>query len=605
MQPTDPFVLARDARSGDWLLFEQPDEVFETGDSAGVLHCLRSVEAAVEARGLWAAGAVAYEAAPAFDPSLAVRPASPRLPLLWFGLFPPPRRVALPPPTPPAPLAWRPSVTADAYREAFDRIKHHIREGDTYQVNFTFRLTVEIRDQRPDAEGLNHPLLPTPLSALLPLFSRLTAAQGAAYSVLIATRSWALLSASPELFFSLDGRRLVSRPMKGTAARGHTPDVDRARAADLLASEKNRAENVMIVDMVRNDIGRVAEPGTVNAPELFTLEKYPTLWQLTSTVQARSDASVSEIFAALFPAASITGAPKSSAMRIIAENECGPRGFYTGAAGFIAPGRHAQFNVAIRSLQFDRIAGGAEYGTGGGIVWDSACEPEQCECIAKASILNADASPFSLLETLLWNPETGLWLLEKHLARLAASAEYFDIPADARVLRRRLAELTEHLPPQPHRVRLLVAQDGGATVEAAPFTPAAPGAPPLRVTLAARPIDKNDRFLYHKTTRRRVYEEALTSRPGFDDVILWNADGEVTESSRANLAAELEGRLYTPPIRCGLLPGTLRQHLLETGEIAERVLTPDDLRRASSLWLFNALRGRLPAVLCTDPDERR
>lgn len=595
--PSSATVILRDAATGRWLLFDRPLDIVQTADPAEVLPCLRRIEAAVDARGLHAAGVLAYEAAPAFDPALRTALPDRTLPLLWFGLFAPPRETVLPPPAAAQPAGWQPSLPPESYRAAFSRIKHHIREGDAYQVNLTYRLRSAICGPRSVARDPTSDLRP-PASGLLSLFSRLVSAQQATYGAFVSTPLWTLCSASPELFFSLDGDRLESRPMKGTAPRGLTPDEDRARADALRASEKNRAENLMIVDMVRNDLGRIANPGSVSVPDLFTLEKYPSVWQMTSTVRAETGAGIAEIFAALFPAASITGAPKSAAMRIIAETECGPRRFYTGSAGFLAPGRRAQFNVAIRSLLIDAASGQAEFGTGGGVVWDSECGPEQAESLTKALILSAPAEPFSLLETMLWTPGEGVYLEREHLARLAGSAEYFDIPADLDEIRSRLARLSETLPAEPHRVRLLVAQNGAVTVEAAPFAPAPPEAPPLRVALAPAPVDKGSPFLYHKTTRRSVYDEALAACPGFDDALLWNAEGEATESTRANLAAEVGGALCTPPVRCGLLPGTLRQRLLETGQLTERVLTLDDLRRAPRVFLFNSLRGLMPAQIC-------
>ena len=586
MPANAPSVILRDAANGQWLLFDQPLEIIETADPAEVLPCLRRMEAAVASRGLFAAGAVAYEAAPAFDPALSVGRTDGETPLLWFGLFTTPRETVLPPPAAAQPAGWQPSLTPEAYRAAFGRIKCHIREGDTYQVNLTYRLRTKIGDRRSE--------IGPPTANLLPLFSRLVEAQKATYGAFVSTPLWTLCSASPELFFSLSGSRLESRPMKGTAPRGLTAAEDRARADALRASDKNRAENLMIVDMVRNDLGRVAIPGSVAVPALFTLEKYPSVWQMTSTVRAETQADVAEIFAALFPAASITGAPKNRAMRLIAENEGCPRRFYTGSAGFLAPNRRAQFNVAIRSLFIDHAAGHAEYGTGGGIVWDLECEAEQAESRTKALILSAPAEPFSLLETLLWMPAEGVYLEREHLARLAASAEYFNIPVDLDEIRRRLNSLGKTLLPTPHRLRLLVAQEGAVTLEASPFTPPAPDAPLLRVALAPSPVNRDDTFLYHKTTRRRVYDEALAACPGYDDVLLWNSDGEVTESTRANVAAEIGGVLCTPPVRCGLLPGTLRQKLLDSGEIAERVITVNDLCLAPRVFLFNSLRGMMP-----------
>jgi len=504
-------------------------------------------------------------------------------PLLWLGLYDAPRAVALPPAAaaPPAtPDRWEPSCSPEEYGRAFEQIKRRIREGDTYQVNLTYRL------RRAFAQDP------------WPAFLRLAEAQGPTYGAWVSTRSWTVCSASPELFFRLDGTRLESRPMKGTAPRGLTLAQDREQAAALQSSEKNRAENLMIVDMVRNDLGRVAEPGSVSVPALFTLEKYPTVWQLTSTVQAETRAPVSEIFRALFPPASITGAPKARTMRLIAALEATPRRVYTGAIGFLAPGRCAQFNVAIRTLLVDRARKRAEYGVGGGIVWDSECAAELAECCTKSRILDACSPAFSLLESLLWTPAEGYSLLEKHLARLADSAEYFDVPLERAALRQRLLGFARSLPAHAHKVRLLVARDGAATLEAAPL--AAPPAP-LRVALAPAPVDRKDPFLYHKTTQRRAYDEALAACPGFDDVILFNADGEVTESTRANVVAEIGGALCTPPVACGLLAGTFRAQLLEAGTVAERAITTGQLRESPRVWLVNSVRGWMPICLFAAP----
>ncbi|MEI7899051.1 MAG: aminodeoxychorismate synthase component I [bacterium] len=567
-------IILRDATANRWLLFDHPHEVIQTFRPEEVTDHLRAVEAAVDTRGFHAAGLLAYEAAPGFDPALAVRPDG-RFPLLWFGLYGAPREVALPdladaPEAAPAP--WDVPYDSAEYAQAFDRIKRWIHEGDTYQVNLTCRL------HRAFAENP------------WPLFIRMVAAQGPTFGAFITTCDWTICSASPELFFLLDGNRLESRPMKGTAPRGLTLAQDREHAAALQASEKNRAENLMIVDMVRNDLGRVAEPGSVNVPRLFALEKYPTVWQMTSTVCARAHAPVAEIFRALFPPASITGAPKARTMQLIAEVETTPRRIYTGAVGFIAPGRRAQFNVAIRTLLIDHTRAQAEYGVGGGIVWDSVCSSEQAECRTKTRILDRCTPPFALLETLLWTPDEGCTLLERHLARLAEAAEYFDYPADLLAVRQRLLDLGQGLAAIPHKVRLLVARDGAVTLEAEPI--ALPSdASPRPVALSRAPIDRNDPFLYHKTTHRRVYAEALASRPGFDDVILFNADGEITESTRMNVVAEIDGKLFTPPVACGLLPGTYRAHLLETGTVTERVITLDELLKSPRVLLVNSVRG--------------
>ncbi len=576
--PEENLVVLHDEAARRWLRFQDPVEVVSARRLEEVLPRLRDIERSVEQRRLHAAGWISYEAAPAFDPSLPARPPG-ALPLLWFGLFPEPQPVDLPSATAALPDGWRPDLSAAAYEAAFDRIKHHIREGDTYQVNFTHRLHLDGFD-------------PDPWQAFLSL----AGARRSPFGAYLSAGPWRICSASPELFFRLDGPHLESRPMKGTAPRGRSAAEDRARADALLACGKNRAENLMIVDMVRNDMGRIARPGTVQAPRLCELEKYPTLWQLTSTVAAETDASLADIFSAMFPPASITGAPKKRTMEIIAELETSLRQVYTGAIGFLSPGRRAQFNVAIRTLLLDTRTRRAEYGTGGGIVWDSDRDAEQAECRTKARILSAPPPPpFSLLETMLWTPEDGIRLLELHLARLRDSAAYFDYPCDEPRLRQQLADLARSIPPQPHRLRLLLAADGHVELQSSPFAPSA--APFFRVALARRPVDRANVFLYHKTTNRRAYEEAKADFPDHDDVILYNEDGEATESAIANLAVEIDGVLCTPPVECGLLPGTARAELLARGVLRERRIPLDLLRASPRVFLLNSVRGLFPAVL--------
>jgi len=580
--PPADSILLHDAGTDRWLFFAHPLEILQTARPEEVTGRLRAVEEAVETRGLHAAGFLAYEAAPGFDPAFSVHASDTRYPLLWFGLYEAPRTIARPafPDTPDTPdTPWSASVTPEEYAQSFAQIKRWIREGDTYQVNLTYRLRHAFADDP------------------WPFFLRLTAAQNAAYAAFITTRSWSICSASPELFFSLDGTRLESRPMKGTAPRGLTRALDCQNAAALQASEKERAENLMIVDMVRNDLGRVAVTGSVDVPALFALEKYPTVWQLTSTVSAETHASVPEIFQALFPPASITGTPKSRTMELIAETETTPRNIYTGAIGFIAPGRRAQFNVAIRTLLVDHARNEAEYGVGGGIVWDSVCAKEQDECRIKARILDRGTPPFALLESLLWTPADGYALLDRHLARLRDSAAYFDYPLDRANLVQRLDRFARTFSPAPHKVRLLVARDGAAALEAEPIRPRPADAAPLRVALARHPIDRRLPFLYHKTTHRRMYADAGTSCPDADDVILFNAEGEVTESTRANVVAEIDGALCTPPVPCGLLPGTYRASLLAAGTVAERVISLEALLSSPRVFLINSVRGWMPATV--------
>ncbi len=575
-------------QGAQWWLFERPLAVIAAYSLAEVQPALAELERAAQS-GLYAAGMLSYEAAPALDPALRAHPPG-DFPLLWFGLYTAPRRLplsALPSPGPQAyPLDWRPNVSKKEYRAALRAIKAHIACGDTYQVNYTLRLR--------SAFPLSSQDIP------FQTFCRLARSQRAGYAAYLDLGRWAAACASPELFFRLDGDQVTARPMKGTTYRGLTLAGDRAQAAWLQASAKNRAENVMIVDMLRNDLGKVARPGSVQVLRLFETERYPTVWQMTSTVQARTEATFSQLFSALFPCASITGAPKIRTMQIIQALEPEPRRLYTGSIGWLAPGRQAQFNVAIRTVLFDRHAGHAEYGVGGGIVWDSTIQGEYEECLLKARVLNSEFPAFSLLETLRWTPTEGYYLLERHLQRMKDSAEYFAYPCDLRQARERLAELAAEFPSAARRVRLLLDESGVFHLESMPFTMSGP-ADRLQMPLAVHPVDRQNTFLYHKTTHRSVYAQALQERPGCEDVILFNQQGELTETCLGNLALNIDGRLLTPPLSSGLLAGVLRAELLASGVLQEARLTLDDLPRASAIYRLNSLRGMQAVDLTGGP----
>jgi len=585
-------VLLKD-RDG-WLHFFNPHRVITAGKLEDVLPALREIEELIRVNEWHAAGLVSYEAASAFDSALVTRASSTLLsersslrshrpdalsgarnagfPFLWFGLYPQPRAVTLPHPTHPKETSnWQPTVDRETYNSAIEKIRNYIADGRTYQVNYTMRLQQSAF--KTDAWDF---------------FLHLARSQNnhAAY---IEMGRYVVCSASPELFFQLDGDNITCRPMKGTVKRGRTTLEDEAQADWLRKSEKNRAENVMIVDMARNDLGRIAQIGSVHVPELFTLEKYPTLWQMTSTVTAKTKASLTQIFAALFPCASITGAPKVGTMKIIAELETTPRRIYTGSIGYIAPQRKATFNVAIRTALIDRATRTAEYGVGGGIVWDSTSADEYDEALLKARVLTEASPQFSLLETMLWTPQEGFFLREKHIERMSDSAHYFDFP----VSREKLEEVLDCASSQfdsPRRVRLLLDGLGKLEFEAAPFQPAE-NPPTLRACLAKTPIDSSDVFLFHKTTRREVYDSALKGFPGFDDVLLYNERGELTEFTIGNLVVELGGRLFTPPVSSGALSGTFRAHLLETGQVAERTIRVEELKDCARILRVNSIRG--------------
>jgi para-aminobenzoate synthetase / 4-amino-4-deoxychorismate lyase len=569
-EPSSPVVIVQDAANRGWQRFTRPVKVVAAYHLDEVPEGLAAVEEAVEGRGLYAAGFVAYEAAPAFDRAFSVRPAIPSLPLLWFGLFEEPEVISLPLEAPAYRLGpWRPSVGRAGYRLAIEQIKEHIAAGHTYQVNYTLRLRAPFDG---DPWGL---------------FLDLVQAQECAYAAYLDIGPVAICSASPELFFRRDGEEVTMRPMKGTAARGLTPAADRSQAEWLRHSAKNRAENVMIVDMIRNDLGRVSRVGSVHVPHLFDVERYPTLWQMTSTVRARSLATLPELMAALFPCASITGAPKVRTMEIIARLEPEPRGVYCGCIGVVAPNRQARFSVAIRTAVVDRAAKQVAYGVGGGIVWDSTAGEEYEEWETKARVLTERRPRFQLLESLLWTPEDGFSLLDRHLARLADSAGYFGFKLDVAEVQRALRTAVLDLEPEAHKVRLLVDRRGHISITAEPGVDAGP----VTVGLAAEPVSSDDVFLYHKTTHRQLYERARATRPECQEVILWNERGEVTEATTANLVVCLGGELLTPPLESGLLPGTMRAHLLETGRIQERKVRVDELADNEGLYLINSVRG--------------
>jgi para-aminobenzoate synthetase/4-amino-4-deoxychorismate lyase len=574
-----PFIVLQ-APLGDslqWLSFRDPVATLLADEISEVLPLLREIDSATE-RGLWAAGFLSYEAAPAFDAAMRVRAAG-DLPLAWFGLFEKPEFVELPTESLPSsrlPGQWEPTVSESDYQRAIESIHRAISRGDTYQINYTFSLEAPFEG---DARSL---------------FGALVRGQRSRCCAFVDIGRWALCSASPELFFRLEDERLLSRPMKGTAPRGRTLEEDERSAAWLQASPKNRAENVMIVDMMRHDLGRIATPGSVEVTDLWQLEKYPSLFQLTSTVEARTQAPLSEIFQALFPCASITGAPKIRAMETIADLETHPRGAYTGAIGYAAPGRKARFNVAIRTVQVDRHAGLARFGTGGGIVAESMATEEWEEARTKALVLGTTVPEFRLLETIRWDPEEGFSLLERHLSRLARSAEYFNFELQSGLLEGRLQKASGEWPREVHRVRLLVDSSGEPEIEAEPLSL---DDQVWKLALARHPVDRRDRFLFHKTTHRDVYDSAASAFPDHDDVVLWNEEGEVTETTIANLVLRKDGKLLTPALDSGLLPGTLREELLAEERLHERVVTIQDLQSAEEIFLINSVRGWIPAIL--------
>ncbi len=483
-------------------------------------------------------------------------------------------------------------VTHDGYLSAIEQIKEYIRAGDTYQVNYTLRSRFKVSENF-DA---------------LSLYLQLRESQSVPYGAFMRIGDTYVLSCSPELFFRKEGGIITTRPMKGTAKRGKTMQEDAEIAERLHADIKNRAENIMIVDLLRNDLGRIAAIGSVETPELFRVERYSTLFQMTSTVQARvsDNCSLERLFRSIFPSGSVTGAPKLRTMEIIAELEGSARGIYTGAIGFISPLNTACFNVAIRTLVMNK--GQAELGIGSGVTIGSDSHSEYEECRLKADFLfkhRQQLPDFQLIETMLWNPDemqktrplASYFLLHRHLKRMAESAHYFEFIWNEEDVLQRLAEFSQQLTARslPVRVRMSLSRSGRITITWQDW-PLAPNSPDLAyVSLASVCTSSQDVFLYHKTTHRPVYnaEHSKAVAKGYLDCIFLNERNEVTEGAITNLFIRRKGStvLFTPPVSCGLLNGTLRQELLEAGKAVEAVLYLRDLYGADAVFVGNSVRG--------------
>ncbi|MEJ2865200.1 chorismate-binding protein [Actinomycetospora flava] len=566
-----------DLRARTALAFPEPDEVLVAATHDEVRGVLERLDTATAA-GRWAFGFVAHEAGAGLDPALPRVDPPAGVPLAWFGLSGAPARV--PPVTPPDPWPvtgpWRPDADARGHRDAVAAVRARIAAGETYQAN----LTTTLRGPAPADPHATYAAMAT--------------AQGGAFNALLDLGDLVVASASPELFVERDGDELRMRPMKGTATRAPTTSEDLAVRDRLRGDPKERAENVMIVDLVRNDLGRVAATGTVQVTDLCTPERYGTVWQLTSGVTARAAPGVgwAETFAALFPCGSVTGAPKRRSMEILTDLEGGPRGVYCGAIGWVGP-TSGRFSVAIRTLVADRRTGAASFGTGSGITWGSDPAAEHAELRAKARVLGRRTRPAGLLETFAL-VDGRCRHLDRHLARLRDSAAYFDIPVDERSWRAALDDVLRDRR-DPARVRLRLAADGAVDITLAPLPPARSG--PVRLALDDVPIDPADPARHHKVVHREPYDDARARHPGADDVVLVNTRGEVVETTVASLAVLLDGTWCTPPLAAGALPGVERAVRVERGELTERTLRPEDLERADGLAVVSSLRGWRDAVL--------
>jgi para-aminobenzoate synthetase / 4-amino-4-deoxychorismate lyase len=583
-----------DLRSGTALRCPAPDRILVAEHPGEVVGVLAEVERATDA-GRWAFGYVAYEAAAGLDRHLPVHAATPLgMPLAWFGIcdepipVPPIDAAAMAPTGRPAPggAQWEPTWTASGHAAQVERIRERIAAGDAFQCNLTVRMAGRVAGDPLD------------------LYRDLALGQRGAHNAYLDLGRFVVASASPELFFERRGDEVLLRPMKGTARRGRDRDEDVRLAAELRASTKERAENVMIVDLMRNDIGRVAEVGSVDVPALCTVERYETVLQLTSDVTARlrPGTGLVDLFRALFPCGSVTGAPKASSMGIIRALEPEPRGVYCGAIGLVGPPDApvaARFNVAIRTVVADRATGEAVYGTGGGITWSSAAAAEHDEVLVKAAVLRARPRQFELMETMRFEPDRGLRNADRHLRRLADSAEHLGFRLDLGAARDALAARLAG--ESAARVRVRLRRDGTLTVDvdALPVTTAGP----VLLGLDDEPIDPGESWLYHKTSMRKPYDRRRERRPDVDDVIMVNRNGELTEATRATLALLDGGQWWTPPVESGCLPGVERARLIALGVLREKALRRDDLDRAQGLAVVSSLRGWREAVIRRPPSR--
>lgn len=565
---SEPFVLLDDARpGGQATLFTGLGEIVETRGHDEVRACLERL------RGRSAAGFLSYEAGLALEDRLAplrIPPTEDSPPLLWFGLFERSEAVDVESLLPDGRGAWagaaRPLISRAEYETALSAVKTHIEAGDIYQANLTFAASVSTA---------GHPLA---------LYAALRRQARAGHGGIVFTGAHWILSLSPELFFTLEAGRVTARPMKGTAPRDADPIL-------FAADPKQRAENLMIVDLLRNDLSRVASTGSVEVPALFAVETYPTLLQMTSTVTATLEDGLGpvDLLAAIFPCGSITGAPKIRAMEIIAGLESAPRGPYCGAIGRLAPDGDAAFNVAIRTLVLKAGERMARLGLGSAIVADSDSGDEWRECLAKGKFV-ATARSFDLIETMRFDPVDGVADLDRHLARMKASAEALDFRFDRHEARNDLQAATFRA--GPSRIRLALSRRGCMAIELTPLPD--PPEEPVAVALAALPVDAGDFRLRHKTSDRAFYDEARAASGAFE-ILFTDPGGFLTEGSFTSLFVERDGMLLTPPLARGVLPGILRGRLIDEGRTKEADLRAEDL--ADGFLIGNALRGLVRARL--------
>lgn len=574
------WILFDDARQGGAppRLYREPSEIIVATEIDEIVPALEGIRTGLRS-GKHAAGYLAYEAGYAFDPKLLDSARAGDGPLLCFGLFDafetPDITELLPSPDGAYVGRPEPRISPGVYEAAVCQVREHLFAGDFYQANLTFGC---------DVAAAGNPLA---------LYARLRRSAKAGWGGVLLHDGDAIISLSPEQFFTIRGGLIEAAPMKGTAARHRDPAADQREAVALAADEKQRAENLMIVDLMRNDLARVSVPGSVDVPELFVVETYPTVHQLVSRITARlrTECDAVDVLRTIFPCGSVTGAPKVAAMNALSRLEPEPRGVYTGSMGWIEPGGNASFNVLIRTLEWQLDRPRARLGLGSGLVVDSVPRDEWGECLLKGDFVRAEAQDFDLIETMGFDPSEGIIELERHLDRMRNSAEDLDFRFDRHAARNELQAATFG---RKHRamVRLLLSRSGAMAIQVKPYDD--PDEVPVRVALRPLPVAPDDFRLRYKTTDRRFLD--LTRRQaGEYETLFVDPDGQLTEGSRTSIFVEREGKLLTPPLSRGLMPGILRAKLIEEGKAEEGELKPDDLK--GGFYIGNIVRGLIPAKL--------
>ena len=552
---------------GERHTFTKPIKELKTRNLAQVKDLLARVED-YQQQGYYVVGYVSYEAAPAFEEKLAVHPA-PLMGeyLLYFTVHDSVEKSIIPLTYDEIdmPSNWKEETSKEEYEKAIAQIHHHLRQGDTYQVNYTVQLKQAVT-ANPFA-----------------IYNRMVVEQEAGYNAYVEHDEMAVISMSPELFFEQKGCDLTTRPMKGTTKRGLTNQEDLDQAAWLEQDPKNRSENMMIVDLLRNDMNRLSEVGSEHVERLCQVEQYSTVWQMTSTIksQVRPDVDLVEVFRSLFPCGSITGAPKIATMEIIKNLEPQARGVYCGTIGILLPNGRRIFNVAIRTIQLHK--GQAIYGVGGGITWDSTWESEYREVHQKAAVLYRKQVPFQLITTGKIS-QKHLLFKEEHIDRLRNAGRYFAYPFNPENLLQRIdAECQACHVGKDYRLRITISKSGDIDLCCQELTPLSPAFCQAQLCLQERSLQTP--FTYFKTTYRPHLTVAKQEK------IYHNETGELLETSIGNLVLQIAGKLYTPPVNLGILPGIYRQHLLEKGKVEEKVLTLEELAQAEAIYGCNAVRG--------------